>query len=100
MTGVCNDKDIDRIYAPLLPLVDTVYTVTPAVERALNDEELSRFFHAKGLASHPCGSVAAGICEARSHSFDGDLILVCGSLFLVGEVKAWLEQVDYTGIRG
>ena len=100
VTGVCDDKDIDRIYAPLIPLVDGIYTVTPAVERALKDEELSQFFHKQGIASQPCGSVVAGICRARSEASEGDLVLVCGSLFVVGEVKAWLEQVNYTGIRG
>jgi dihydrofolate synthase / folylpolyglutamate synthase len=99
-TGVCDDKDIDRIYAPLVPLVDAIYTVTPAVDRALKDEDLSLFFHKQGIASRPCGSVVAGICKARSEASEQDLILVCGSLFVVGEVKAWLEQVNYTGIRG
>jgi folylpolyglutamate synthase/dihydropteroate synthase len=42
----------------------------------------------------------AGIIKARSLAADNDLILVSGSLFVVGEVKAWLEQSDYTGIRG
>ena len=100
VTGVCDDKDIDRIYSPLLPLVDSVYTVTPAVDRALKDEDLSRFFRTLGIASQPCGSVVAGICKARSEASEGDLVLVCGSLFVVGEVKAWLEQEHYTGIRG
>ncbi len=100
VTGVCSDKDIDLIYAPLLPLVDAIYTVTPAVERALKDEELSHFFHRQGIASQPCGSVVAGICKARGEASEGDLILVCGSLFVVGEVKAWLEHVNFTGIRG
>jgi dihydrofolate synthase/folylpolyglutamate synthase len=100
VTGVCDDKDIDRIYEPLVPLVDGIYTVTPAIERALKDEDLSLFFCRRGIASQPCGSVVAGICKARSEAHEGDLILVCGSLFVVGEVKAWLEHVDYTGIRG
>jgi dihydrofolate synthase/folylpolyglutamate synthase len=100
VTGVCDDKDIDRIYTPLIPLVDCIYTVTPAVERAMPDQELSLFFHKLGIVSQPCGSVTAGICTARSEASEADLILVCGSLFVVGEVKAWLEQVNYSGIRG
>lgn len=100
VTGVCDDKDIDRIYAPLLPLVDAVYTVTPAVDRALKDEDLSLFFTKKGIVSQPCGSVVSGVCKARSQAAGGDLILVCGSLFVVGEIKAWLEGVNYSGIRG
>jgi dihydrofolate synthase / folylpolyglutamate synthase len=100
VTGVCDDKDIGGIYEPLVPLVDGIYTVTPAIERALKDEDLSHFFHRRGIVSQSCGSVVAGICKARSEAAEGDLILVCGSLFVVGEVKAWLEQVNYTGIRG
>lgn len=100
VTGVCADKDIGLIYAPLAPLADAIYTVTPAVERALTDEELSRFFRKQGIAAQPCGSAAAGVCKARSEASEGDLILVCGSLFVVGEVKSWLENVNYNGIRG
>jgi dihydrofolate synthase/folylpolyglutamate synthase len=100
VTGVCDDKDIEKIYAPLLPLVDRVFTVTPAIDRALKDSDLSCFFSNLGIISQPCGSVVAGICKARSVASAADLILVCGSLFIVGEAKAWLEQVNYTGIRG
>ncbi|MDD2273148.1 MAG: bifunctional folylpolyglutamate synthase/dihydrofolate synthase [Desulfuromonadaceae bacterium] len=100
VTGVCEDKDFEQIYAPLTPLVDAVYTVTPAIERAFNDEELSRFFRHKGIKSEPCGSVTAGVTKARSEACADDLILVCGSLFVVGEIKAWLENIHYSGIRG
>lgn len=100
VTGVCEDKDFEQIYAPLTPLVDAVYTVTPAIERAFNDEELSLFFRQKGIKSEPCGSVTAGVTKARSEACADDLILVCGSLFVVGEIKAWLENIHYSGIRG
>jgi dihydrofolate synthase/folylpolyglutamate synthase len=100
VTGVCDDKDVERIYAPLIPLVDEFFTVTPSIERAMKDEALSRFFTALGIVSQPCGTVLNGISAARSRATETDLILVCGSLFVVGEVKAWLEQVNYTGIRG
>ena len=100
VTGVCSDKDMEGIYAPLLPLLERVYTVTPAVERSLKDQELANFFRTQGCAATPCGSVAAGINAARVEALPGDLILVCGSLFVVGEAKAWLENTDFTGIRG
>jgi dihydrofolate synthase/folylpolyglutamate synthase len=100
VTGVCDDKDIDRIYEPLIPLANGIYTVTPAVDRAMKDKDLSLFFHTRGIASQPCGSVLAGITKASSEASGDDLILVCGSLFVVGEVKAWLEKTNFTGIRG
>lgn len=100
VTGVCADKDIDRIYAPLIPMVARIYTVTPTVERALNDTDLSRFFADRGIAAMSCGTVVDGIRTARSEAVPGDMILVCGSLFIVGETKAWLENMHYIGIRG
>lgn len=100
VTGVCSDKDIDQMYVPLVPKVDRIYTVTPSVDRALNAEELSRLFADMGVDSRPCATVVSGIKKARSESVEGDMILVCGSLFIVGETKAWLENSDYSGIRG
>ncbi|HIJ86851.1 MAG TPA: bifunctional folylpolyglutamate synthase/dihydrofolate synthase [Desulfuromonadales bacterium] len=100
VTGVCEDKDVEQIYAPLLPLVESIYTVTPAIDRSMKDVVLSRFFRTQGVESEPCGTAVAGVSRARGLASANDLILVCGSLFVVGEVKAWLEQVDYAGIRG
>lgn len=100
VTGVCADKDIDLIYAPLAGLADRIFTVTPAVERGMQAKELSGFFSNLGFDSRSCGTVIDGIRAARKESRPGDLILVCGSLFVVGEVKAWLENVAYNGIRG
>ncbi|MDD2733083.1 MAG: bifunctional folylpolyglutamate synthase/dihydrofolate synthase [Desulfuromonadaceae bacterium] len=100
VTGVCDDKDVEQMYARLLPLVDVIYTVTPAVDRAIKDEALTQYFRTQGIESEPCGSVVAGVNKARSRAAEHDLILVCGSLFVVGEVKAWLEKVHYSGIRG
>lgn len=100
VSGVCADKDVEQIYVPLSSLVERVYTVTPRVERAMKDTELSRLITEMGLVSQACGTVSEGISAARNESMAGDLILVCGSLFVVGEAKAWLENVDYSGIRG
>jgi dihydrofolate synthase/folylpolyglutamate synthase len=100
VTGVCYDKDIDQMYAPLIPLVERIYTVTPSVDRAMNGEDLSRLFSGMGVDTTPAVNVVEGIQKARIESFHGDMILVCGSLFIVGETKAWLENSGYSGIRG
>ncbi|BCS52983.1 folylpolyglutamate synthase/dihydrofolate synthase family protein [Geobacter sp. SVR] len=98
--GVMADKEVGQIIAPLAPLVTTCYCVTPAVERALDDLSLSRILGAAGIPTLPCGSVANGITTAQSEAGPDDLILVCGSLFTVGEAKAWLTGRNFKGIRG
>lgn len=100
VTGVCQDKDVEQMFVPLIPLVARIYTVTPSVDRAQSAEALSLRFKELGADSTPCATVADGIERARSESGPGDMLLICGSLFVVGETKAWLENSIYSGIRG
>lgn len=100
VTGVMADKDIRSLYAPLANMVYRAYAVTPAVERALDDAGLAGILREMGIDATECGNVGNGIVSARHDAGEGDLILVCGSLFTVGEAKAWLADVHYEGIRG
>lgn len=100
VTGVCTDKDAEQMYAPLIPLVAKIYAVTPSVDRALDGELLSRLLAGMGADSRPYATLADAIRQARSEALQGDMMLVCGSLFLVGETKALIDNSDYSGIRG
>ena len=100
VTGVMADKDASQLFAPLADKVHRAYAVTPAVERALDDASLTDILRDCGIDSIACGSVANGIIAARLGAAKDDLILVCGSLFTVGETKAWLADKHYKGIRG
>jgi dihydrofolate synthase/folylpolyglutamate synthase len=94
------DKDSAGIFTKLAHQVHRAYTVTPTVERALDATSLAEILSRIGIAAKPCGSVANGIATARNDAREGDLILVCGSLFTVGEAKAWLTKTPFQGIRG
>ncbi|MBC8018862.1 MAG: bifunctional folylpolyglutamate synthase/dihydrofolate synthase [Verrucomicrobia bacterium] len=98
--GIMADKDVREIVSALAPLTATCYCVSPAVERALGDTDLAAILAEFGIPSLACGSVANGIQCARRDAGNDDLILVCGSLFTVGEAKAWLAGIKFEGIRG
>jgi dihydrofolate synthase/folylpolyglutamate synthase len=98
--GVMADKDIQKIVSALVPLTATCYCVSPAIERAMRDTDLATIITKLGIPSQACGSVANGITCAQQDAGNNDLILVCGSLFTVGEAKAWLSGVEFEGIRG
>jgi len=100
VAGVMSDKDVPAIFAPLGGKVHHAYTVTPAVERALNADVLAGILDPLGFRATACGSVGSGIEVARREAGSDDLILVCGSLFTVGETKAWLTGQHFEGIRG
>ena len=83
--GVSNDKDIAGICNELRGLVDEVILTKANNPRAATPGMLAQYFSGKSV--HISGNVkeAAGI--ARSICGKDDLILVCGSLFVVGEFR-------------
>ena len=98
--GVMSDKDVSAIVSVLAPLAVSCYCVSPAIERSMGAEELAATLVGMGVKALASGSVGAGITAARRDADPDDLILVCGSLFTVGEAKAWLAGKSFEGIRG
>ena len=88
--GIMADKDIPRIMAPLLPKAEAVFLTRPDYERASTLENLSekaRGFEDK-VSLH--AEVRQAIEAAKSEAGPQDLVLVTGSLFTVGEARAYL----------
>jgi dihydrofolate synthase/folylpolyglutamate synthase len=100
VVGIMADKDAGEIVSALAPLAATCYCVTPVIQRAMDDEMLAAIIGGFGIPAEACGSVGNGIISAQRDAEADDLILVCGSLFTVGEAKAWLAGAEFQGIRG
>jgi dihydrofolate synthase/folylpolyglutamate synthase len=100
VTGVVGDKDAKGILEPLLPLADTVFAVCPPVPRGLTSGELAAYCRALGHQAVDAGSVANGLKTAFTTAHPDDLILVCGSLFVVGEARATLLSLTFEPFRG
>jgi dihydrofolate synthase / folylpolyglutamate synthase len=100
VAGVMGDKDADGILGPLLPLADELFAVTPSLPRALPSSALAEFCRCRGVTAHDAGDVATGLAAARNAAAPGDLVLVCGSLFTVGEARALLFAKKFEPFRG
>lgn len=100
VAGVMGDKDAAGILAPLLPLADEVVAVTPAVERGLPSAELAALCRQLGVSAADGGPVPEGLALARRSAAEDDLILVCGSLFAVGEARSVLLAQRFEPFRG
>ena len=83
--GISNDKDIKGICTVLSPLADKVVLTRADSPRASQPEVLARYFKGKDLY------LTSSVKEARHTALEtarpDSLILVCGSLFVVGEFK-------------
>jgi dihydrofolate synthase/folylpolyglutamate synthase len=83
--GMVRDKDIDAVLA-LLPREATYYFTRAAVPRALPEEQLQEAAARHQLHGNIYPKVTDALQAALSGAAPADIILVCGSVFLVGEV--------------
>lgn len=97
IVGVMADKDIGGVLGPILSLADRIYLTRPLFSRAASPELLSeKIISALGLPKAPM-TLHPGIPEAFRAAADeageGDLVLLSGSLFTVGEGRAYLSGI-------
>jgi len=85
--GLVKDKEIDTVLS-LLPHSANYYFTQAHIPRALPAETLKEQAGKFNLTGKIVTDVNEGIKEAKSKAHKDDLILVCGSVFLVGEVNS------------
>ena len=83
--GMVKDKEIDKVLA-LLPTEAEYYFTRAHIPRALPEDVLHEKATAAGLKGENYGDVNDALKAALSNAAKEDLILVCGSVFVVGEV--------------
>ena len=84
--GFVKDKDVQGILA-LLPKAAVYYFTKAHLPRALSEKELSIEAARHGLNGKIFEDVNLALKEAVTHAGKQDLVLICGSIFLAGEVK-------------
>ncbi|MDR2386075.1 MAG: bifunctional folylpolyglutamate synthase/dihydrofolate synthase [Deltaproteobacteria bacterium] len=94
VVGVMADKDIAGVLAPVLELADCLYLTRPAYHRAADPELLlSRLTKALGQPKCPYSlhpTIPQALAAAAQAASPEDLVVVSGSLFTVGETRAYL----------
>jgi dihydrofolate synthase/folylpolyglutamate synthase len=84
--GVVKDKSIDSMFA-LLPKEAAYYFTKASLPRALPEQELRSLGALVGCKGEAYPDVNKALEAARSKASPDDLIVVCGSIFLAGEVN-------------
>ncbi|HWC52104.1 MAG TPA: folylpolyglutamate synthase/dihydrofolate synthase family protein [Chitinophagaceae bacterium] len=84
--GMVKDKEIEKIL-PLLPKEANYYFTKAQIPRALPEDELALKARSFGLKGNIFPDVNMSLENALQQAKKDDLIIVCGSVFLAGEVK-------------
>lgn len=84
--GMVKDKEVDKVLA-LLPAYATYYFTKAQIPRALDEKTLQQMAAKHQLKGYAFEEVNAALHKAIENASKEDMILVCGSVFLVGEVR-------------
>ena len=84
--GFVKDKEVSNVLA-LLPKTATYYFTKAQIERAMPEDTLKALAENCGLKGHTFNEVNQALKQAISNAQKDDLVLICGSVFLVGEVN-------------
>ncbi len=84
--GMVKDKDITGVLS-LLPKTAKYYFTKAAIPRAMTEDKLLSLANEVKITGKTFPEVNSAIQDALLHATKDDVILVCGSVFLVGEVE-------------
>jgi dihydrofolate synthase / folylpolyglutamate synthase len=88
--GVLEDKDVEGVLESLLPVTDHLVATSPPYGHAVPAERLTKLARAAGLPTTALPDAAEALEHARALAADDDLVLVTGSLYLVGAARTLL----------
>lgn len=90
--GVSADKDVEGIGRNLFPLADKIFFTRSCSKRAVPPEALKKKFQSYEEKIILTFNVKEAVELARRQARPDDLILITGSLFVVGEALDFLNQ--------
>lgn len=92
--GAMRDKAISEMTEILFPLADRVIATSPRNPRAASPEEIQRAAARSGVEVEAVEDVQNAVLRARELATPAKVIVVTGSIYLVGEVMRSLAEVE------
>lgn len=86
IVGIVKDKDVDNVLK-LMPKNARYYFTKAQIPRALSEDELASKAKQLGLEGKSFSNINFALLSAAQKAHKKDLIIVCGSVFLAGEVS-------------
>jgi dihydrofolate synthase/folylpolyglutamate synthase len=90
--GVMSDKEIRKMMADLIPLAELLILTRPRTDRAASLETLRPLASSFQKPMAEVAEVREALRRAMAEAGEEDLILVTGSLYTVGEARAYLTN--------
>ncbi|MCC6543018.1 MAG: bifunctional folylpolyglutamate synthase/dihydrofolate synthase [Nitrospirae bacterium] len=89
--GALRDKDVSSMLQELIPCVTDIILTMPDTDRGLPVDELMEIAAESGRNFRAFSTLSDAISAARGITSDSDIVLITGSLYLVGEARTLLS---------
>jgi dihydrofolate synthase / folylpolyglutamate synthase len=93
--GVMADKDIPTLLRAIVPISHRVLYTRPVYSRAADPRVLMEKARSLNTPGEVIPSLREALVKAQGIASPRDLIVVCGSLFTVGEALTFFDPVRY-----
>ncbi|EPY2273670.1 bifunctional folylpolyglutamate synthase/dihydrofolate synthase [Clostridium sporogenes] len=89
--GILKDKQVEDMIKTLVPLADRVLAVTPHNDRGESSRELMHIALKYNKNCEYLEEYKECYNKGKSYYEEGDMILICGSLYMVGDMRKLIK---------
>ncbi len=91
--GMLRDKEYNEMVEKLTEISQDFITIRANSPRALSAEELRAVIRLKGKNAETAGSIQEGVKSALEVTEKDEILVFCGSLYMIGEVRGLLKKI-------
>ncbi|MGB9780885.1 bifunctional folylpolyglutamate synthase/dihydrofolate synthase [Caldanaerobacter sp.] len=89
--GMLKDKEVDKMLNIITPAADVIITTTPLSDRAYSARDLASKISSNSVFA--VDQIDKAVNEALKMAGEEDMVLFCGSLYMIGHVRKLLRGV-------
>lgn len=93
LLGILADKQVDEMIKEIVPFAEKVYALTPHSDRAQLSQELKNKIVKYNKNVIAIESYEEAVSKAISEADEDDLILISGSLYMIGDMRKILVKI-------
>lgn len=93
LLGILADKQVDEMIKEITPMAEKIFALTPHSDRAELSEDLKREIEKVNQNVEAFDDYNEAINEALKVAEDDDLILVSGSLYMIGDMRKIINKI-------
>lgn len=93
LLGILADKQVDEMIKEIVPFAEKVYDLTPHSDRAQLSQELKNKIVKYNKNVIAIESYEEAVSKAISEADEDDLILISGSLYMIGDMRKILVKI-------